>query len=217
MPLSRLRRRGARRAAALALAAALAGGCAATIQQTEYPALAEKSFQLGRVAVAPFRLGVTAAREAEATGVGYDAPALVASKVADALSQSGVAVTAPEDMARALDSAGGAADPATIARVAAERFGANAVVLGTVVRYRERGGEALGTTEPASVGFEVTLVRAPGGEKLWKGVFDETQHMLTENVFNVGRYPGGGSRWLSAEEMTRWGAGAIAKVMPRGN
>jgi hypothetical protein len=203
--------------AALLLAAAGAGlGCAPAVRQTEHPALSERGFKLERVAVAPFRLSGSAAREAQSGASDPDAGALVAAKVAEALSQSGLSVVAPEDVARALDGAGGSeSSAADVARVAADRFGSTAVLLGSVSRYRERKGEALGTTEPASVGFEVTLVRAPGGEKLWSGVFDETQHGLTDNVFNAGRYPGGGTRWLTAEEMARWGAGEIAKTVPR--
>lgn len=201
------------------LAAAGAAGCAATVRQTTHPALAEQKLTLTRVAVAPFGLSPAAAREAQRTGVGGEQAALVSARIAEALAQSGLAVIGPDDLRRALGPSDGGApvSAATAARVAHERFGADAVVIGTLSRWHERGGRAAGTTEPASVGFEATLVRAPGGEKLWTGVFDETQRALTENVFNIGRYPGGGTRWLSAEEMTRWGAESIARAMPRGD
>jgi hypothetical protein len=88
------------------------------------------------------------------------------------------------------------------------------VLLGDAWRYVERSGEAAGTLRPASIGFEVTLYSAPGGQKLWSGVFDETQRALGENVLNAGRYPGGGTRWLTAEELLRWGATETATAMP---
>ena len=32
----------------------------------------------------------------------------------------------------------------------------------------------------------------------------------------LGRYPGGGSRWLTAAELARWGAAAAAKSLVEG-
>jgi len=86
-----------------------------------------------------------------------------------------------------------------------------------VSRFIERAGEAAGTMRPASVSFTITLYAAPGARPLWRGRFDETQRALNENIFNAGRYPGGGTRWLSAEEMARWGASEVALAMPLGN
>ena len=80
-------------------------------------------------------------------------------------------------------------------------------------RYRERTGEAFGTSRPASVSYRVTLYSAPEGTRLWIGQFDETQKPLSANVFNARRYPGGGTRWLTAGELTRWGAGEIARLL----
>jgi hypothetical protein len=64
------------------------------------------------------------------------------------------------------------------------------------------------------VAFEVTLFAAPSGQKLWSARFDETQRALSENVLNARRYPGGGTRWLTAAELARWGAQAAAGAMP---
>ena len=97
--------------------------------------------------------------------------------------------------------------------MAASKFGATAVLLGRVERYRERGGEAFGTSRPASVAFEVTLFSAPDGRRLWRARFDETQQSLGSNVLNAPRYPGGGTRWLSAGELARWGADAAARSL----
>jgi hypothetical protein len=47
-------------------------------------------------------------------------------------------------------------------------------------------------------------------------VFNETQRPLSSNVLVASRYPGGGSRWLSAEELARWGAEETARSMPIG-
>jgi hypothetical protein len=84
-----------------------------------------------------------------------------------------------------------------------------------VGRYRERTGGAQ-ETGAASVWFEAALYTAPAGEKLWSGVFNETQRPISDNVFSATRYPGGGARWLSAEELARWGAEQTAASMPLG-
>ncbi len=97
-------------------------------------------------------------------------------------------------------------DGAQAAALAAHKFGATAVLTGEVLRYRERSGEALGTSRPASVGFELKLYAAPGGERLWTALFQETQQTITENVLRARRYPGRGTRWLTAAELARWGA-----------
>ena len=78
------------------------------------------------------------------------------------------------------------------------------------------GGEVaprLDALLPSSVGFSVTLYAAPSGEKLWTARFDETQESLMANPLKARRYPGGGTRWLSAAEFTRWGAGEMARAL----
>jgi len=90
-------------------------------------------------------------------------------------------------------------------------FGATAVAVGRVTRWREREGSAAGATQPASVAFEVSLYEAPSGRRLWTGRFDETQKSITEAILRARQYPGGGTRWLSTEEFARWGAKEVAK------
>jgi hypothetical protein len=96
----------------------------------------------------------------------------------------------------------------------AVEFGADAVLLGAVTRFRERSGQAAGTMHPAAVGFEVTLYTAPGAQRLWNAVFSETQQALSENVLSTYRYPGGGTRWLTAEELAQWGARETVAAIP---
>jgi hypothetical protein len=104
-------------------------------------------------------------------------------------------------------------DPREAGAVAAREFGASAVMLGKVYRYRDREGQSYGASRPASVGYEVTLFEAPSGRRLWSSRFDETQQPLGENVFNAQRYPGGGTRWLTAGELARWGAEGTAQAL----
>jgi hypothetical protein len=193
--------------------------CAKTVREQSFPPLHERGVQVTKVAVAPFTAaGGLTQRTAEDAGTQpSSATAIVARNVSEALAARGIVVIPAEDVRRALgleDPARWRIAPALVARIVAERFGVDGLLLGEVHRYQDRSGEALGSTRPAGVGFVATLYAAPGGEKLWEGVFDETQQDLASNVFNAGRYPGGGTRWLTAEEIARWGAGEVAAALP---
>lgn len=201
---------------ALALTLVLAVfGCAQTVKVQTYPGLEQAQTGVSAVAVAPFdargRGGVVLAEGPEAAG----AP-VVARQVAEAIAAQGLNVIPPEDVARALASAGIPADaaPDRIAAITLQKFGANLLLTGQVSRYRDRQGENLGVSSPASVGFGVTLYQAPAATKLWSAGFDETQEPMSANLFNMGRYPGGGTRWLTAEELSKWGAEGIARAFP---
>jgi hypothetical protein len=212
------------RGAALALAAVLASGCAVwqstkrefgprpIVQQTVFASPAES---LGRVGVMPFYPDPGLRHRMAEGGVSAaDAAELVSSFVAEALTSAGMAVIPPNDLLLAFTGRPvPRLDQRAAADMAASKFGATSVLLGRVHRYRERGGEAFGTSSPASVAFEVTLFSAPTGRRLWTARFDETQQALGANVLNAPRYPGGGTRWLSAAELARWGAGAAARAL----
>lgn len=223
---TRVVRRGAA-AAAAAAALALAGCAVETVRQQSYPRLEQGVEPIHRVALAPLSLAGDLAeaerRAAIAAGVGSaprsagvapaEAAALVARYLAEALAQQGIDVTAAGDLGRALSESGSSVAPREVARLAAERFGAQAVLIGNVARYREKQAD-IGENAAASVWFEVSLYKAPEGDKLWSGVFNETQRPLSHNVLVGSRYPGGGSRWLSAEELARWGAEQTVLTMP---
>ena len=95
-------------------------------------------------------------------------------------------------------------------RQLAQRFGkatgADYVIIGSVWRYRDPT-PGLG----ASVAFTVYLLEADTGRRVWRGRFDKTQQALTDNLQDAGSFfTKGGGRWLSAEELARFG---IEKVM----
>ncbi len=165
------------------------------------------------VAVVPFmpsrRLSVD---QQDADLSAAEAAEIVTRIMTEALQRSGIAVIPAADVEVAFIGAGlpvPRADARTAARVAERKFGATGVLLGQVGRYREREGEALGATRPASVSFMVTLHGAPHGNRLWRGQFDQTQKPLSSNVLVTHRYPGRGTRWLTASELARWGADEI--------
>jgi hypothetical protein len=172
---------------------------------------------LTKVAVVPFYpLEASRLPGSSAAGASWADAALVAGFVSEALAAQGVDVVAPTDVELAFTGAGVPVprlDPEATAVRAAQDFGATAVVLGRVLRFREREGSAAGSTRPASVSFEVTVYEAPSARRLWAGRFDETQQAITEAILRARQYPGGGTRWLTAAEFARWGADEVSKAI----
>ena len=217
----RLARGVARAAAPIALAAAGLACQAAGIGPR--PIVAQQVFSvppesLKKIAVMPFypvpELGHTLSPTSQLGAA--DTADLIAGFLAEALRGQGFAVVPPSDVLGAFVAKGQPVprlDPRAAGALVASEFGATAVLLGKVYRYREREGQALGALRPASVGYEVTLFEAPGGRRMWTARFDETQQPLTADVFNAQRYPGGGRRWLTAAELARWGADGAAQAL----
>jgi hypothetical protein len=209
------------RLACVMLASILVGsllGCviAPVIQHRTY----EKADGIFRtVAVVPFVAGEGLGLSLRPGGVSAgEAAQLVSRFVVEALQGQGVRVIPASDMERGFAAAGGQshlADAATAAAVASRKFGATGIIRGEVVRYRERNGGARGALRPASVAFHLTLYTAPEGVRVWSARFDETQPALSADPLRARLYPGKGTRWLSAAELSRWGADqALAAIPP---
>ncbi len=206
--------------ALVGLLALLVVGCARTVNVRTHPALARME-PIQKIAVVPFRASgdLLRARPASDAEKRVDVLESVSHHVNEALVRRRLPVVAPADMAQAM---GGTPEPDArpvpieMAKLANSQFGANAILMGQVWRYRERTGTGASSRSPASVGFEVTLYAAPGGQRLWTGTFDETQKPFGENVLTTAQYPGGGARWLSVDELTRWGADQTVLEMPTG-
>jgi hypothetical protein len=158
-----------------------------------------------------------AAKPASAGGnEGPEAAALATKMASEAFAAAGFQVIPASDVAQLFEAAGQNVpreDRAALAAAVAKEFGATAVLSGTVYRYRERSGGELGTTQPASVGLELALYTAPGVRPLWTARFDHTQQALSQNALVAPRYPGAGSRWLTAAELARWGLDTAAKQL----
>jgi hypothetical protein len=201
-------------ASALALFAAIA--CSHPIVEDEVHEIDAK--MLTRIAVIPF-LPATDFRGSGDPGTatggeGADAAAIASRIASDALGAADFAVIPASDVAQVFEAAGKVVphgDKAAFAAAVAREFGATAALFGTVYRYRERRGGELGATRPASVGIQLELLAAPGARLIWTARFDHTQQALSQNALEAPRYPGAGSRWLSAAELTRWGLDAAAK------
>jgi hypothetical protein len=88
------------------------------------------------------------------------------------------------------------------------------IFVGYVFRFEERIGSRIGVDKPASVGFDVHLLRVKDGKRVWDGKFDETQQALSENLLKIGSFVRRGAAWLKAEELSSVGMDEMLKRFP---
>lgn len=93
-------------------------------------------------------------------------------------------------------------------------FGADAVLIGQVYRWQERVGTDYGVERPASVAFDLSLVRPSDGAILWRGNYDKTQKSLFENLFDLNTYVKSGGQWLTARELAGFGLERLLGEVP---
>ncbi len=91
--------------------------------------------------------------------------------------------------------------------------GADAVLYGQLVRFRERVGGNYAAKSPASVAFTLHLVRVTDGAILWSKAFDETQAPLSDNLFKASFYRKTGMRWVTASELLSFGLEQAVKEL----
>ena len=91
---------------------------------------------------------------------------------------------------------------------------ADGVVLGYVYRFTERKGYSMGADKPASVAFEIHLIRVSDGTIVWKGIFDETQASLMENLLQISAFIKKGGKWVTAKELAGEGMDEVLKDFP---
>jgi len=104
--------------------------------------------------------------------------------------------------------------PRTVAQKTGSALGANFIIVGTVWRFRERVGGAMGVESPASVAFAVGLVDVSTGKILWNAHFDKTQRALTEDIRDIKGFLTRGAKWLTADQLARYGVNEIFKKFP---
>ena len=97
----------------------------------------------------------------------------------------------------------------------ARKEAADAVLLGFVYRFRERVGGGFSAESPASVAFDLNLIRAVDDRILWSGNFDETQQTLGQNLFQLGTFLSRGGRWITANDMATAGLTNMLKKFPK--
>jgi hypothetical protein len=105
--------------------------------------------------------------------------------------------------------------PIEILKEVGKAFEADAVLVGEVYRWQERVGTDYGIEKPASVAFDLSLIRSSDGAILWRSNYDKTQKSLFENLFDVSTYVKSGGRWLSARELAGFGLEHLISEMPK--
>ncbi len=88
------------------------------------------------------------------------------------------------------------------------------IFVGFLFRFEQRVGSSIGVDKPASVGFDVHLVRLKDGNIVWIGKFDETQRPLSENLLKMGSFVRRKASWLTAEELSSVGMDEMLKRFP---
>ena len=103
-------------------------------------------------------------------------------------------------------------------RKRAKKFGENLhadfVVVGTIWRFREKGIVKQMPDSPASVAFSVYLMEVAGGKRLWRNAFDGTQKILSEDILGGLKQIKMGLRWLSVNELARYGVKSVFRKFP---
>ena len=87
------------------------------------------------------------------------------------------------------------------AQIVAEKMDCNGVLVFTLERYRQRAGGELSVTDAASLAFNFRLYKAPEGQLVCSGRFDETQQSLAENILDFSQARRRGFKWITVEEM----------------
>jgi len=96
-----------------------------------------------------------------------------------------------------------------IVRDVGKELGAEGIVIGYVYRFRERKGESFAAEKPASVAFEIHLIRVEDGVLVWRDAFDRTQSSLMEDLLHVSSL-----KWVTAEELAAEGMEQVLKTFP---
>ncbi len=107
-------------------------------------------------------------------------------------------------------------DTIRILQKVGKTFGCDAVLAGHIYRWQEREGTAIGVNRPASVAFDLHLVRPKDGAIIWRTRFDKTQRSLSENLLDAETFFQSGGRWLTAEKLAILGLNKMLKDMPGG-
>lgn len=91
---------------------------------------------------------------------------------------------------------------------------ADFVMVAHLFRFEQRVGSSIGVEKPASVAFDLHLIRIRDGARVWDGTFDETQKALFDNLLRAGSFFKEGAKWVTAEELSAVGMDKVLKNLP---
>lgn len=87
----------------------------------------------------------------------------------------------------------------------------DAIFVGYVYRFKERVGSEYSVDLPASVAFDLHLIRVDDGRVLWSAHLDETQQPLSDDLFRLSLFLRRKAKWITAKEMAVSGLEDILK------
>jgi hypothetical protein len=93
--------------------------------------------------------------------------------------------------------------------------GVDAVLVGHVFRFTERAGNRYSIQSPASVEFDLHLIRISDARIVWMDHFDETQQALSDNILQAGSFFKRGGTWITAQELAFSGLEEMIGSFPR--
>lgn len=81
----------------------------------------------------------------------------------------------------------------------------DAVVYGTVTRYKERVGTDYAAKSPAAVAFAIHVIDVHNGVIIWTARYARQQVALSQNIFNLANFVENRARWVRAQDIARRG------------
>ncbi len=96
-----------------------------------------------------------------------------------------------------------------------ETHAVDAVLMGYLFHFKERVGTRYSVESPASVSFSLFLVRVTDGHIVWRGIFEETQQSLSENILKLGTFIKRKARWITARELAAEGLETLISTLPK--
>ena len=142
---------------------------------------------------------------------------LVANQFRYHLSERGFIVVDPETTGKAVSEASEGERPKYSVDLAARvgrELEADAVIIGSVMRFEDRIGGKIAVGKPASVAFSVAVVDPLASRIIWKAKFEKTQKALFDNVLDYKTFFKGGMVWQRADQLSDLGVVNTLDQMP---
>jgi hypothetical protein len=104
--------------------------------------------------------------------------------------------------------------PAKMLQEIGKTLGADLVLAGFIFQWKERQGTDYAVSRPASVSFDLHLVRSKDGKVIWNGKFEKTQQPLSQNILDLKTFLEGKGRWMTASKLASLGLDRVLATMP---
>lgn len=108
-------------------------------------------------------------------------------------------------------------DGAQLYQQVGKSLSADGVLVGYLYRWLERQGTDYAASTPASVAFDLFLLRTGDGAVVWRGKFDKTQQSFFENVLDLDTFLKSKGKWVRAEALAEMGLKDLIARFPKGS